>query len=57
MRGLGLENSFNTWSKWTWTKKQRERRDVRKRFKMAVKAFDAAMEGVNNAQGQVSSSL
>ena len=36
-----------------WNKKQRERRDIRKRYKMALRNFDAAMESVNNAQGQV----
>ena len=47
------QTTFRRWSRFTWNKVQRQRRDIRRDFKKATKTFEAAMESVNCAQAQV----
>jgi hypothetical protein len=53
MSGSSLTIVFQAWKKYAFTRKQRERRDLRANWKTAIKGFDAAMQSVRVAQGQV----
>ena len=53
MSGSGTAIVFQAWKKYAFTKKQRERRDLRLQWKTQIKGFDAAMQSVRVAQGQV----
>ena len=46
----GLVVVFETWRDYVKTKRQRERRDLEKKYELEVKTFATAMQSVNIAQ-------
>lgn len=51
--GMGLQKVFKAWKKFTFSRIQRERRDLRAKWRAEIKGFDTAMETVKSAQAQV----
>ena len=52
-QGASTEIVFKEWKKYHFSRKQRERRDLRETWRVAIKGFNTAMESVRSAQVQL----